>query len=178
MSNNENQYEIIFWEADPDGSGNRHVVRVPVSKEVFDDYYRPINAYRRTAQNHRRCVCPPQKRLLCDMDCGRCPYAAEGDTVSLNETVMDKDGNEIEFGDILPSDEPDVDEEMMKTELLNELERLLGALDPADRTICEMVKQGKSEREIATVLDRSQQWLHYHKNILFARLKEVLEKFL
>lgn len=178
MSNYENQYEITFWEADPDGSGKRHVVRVPVAKDVFDDYYRPINAYRRTAQNHGRCVCPENKRLLCNMDCGYCPYAVKGDMVSLNETITDKDGNEIEFGDTLPSDEPGVDEEMMKAELLAELERLLKNLEPTELQLCEMVKQGKTVVEMASFFNITPTGLRKRKTKLFERLKTALEIFL
>lgn len=37
---------------------------IEVSKEVHDDYYRDINAYRRTQQNHGRCACPKGKLPL------------------------------------------------------------------------------------------------------------------
>ncbi len=41
--------------------------RVPCTKEQFNDYYRDINAYRRTQMNHGRCVCLPSKWLTCDI---------------------------------------------------------------------------------------------------------------
>lgn len=42
---------------------------IEVSKEVHDDYYRDINAFRRTQQNYGRCVCPKADYRYCDMDC-------------------------------------------------------------------------------------------------------------
>ena len=55
MSNNDKQYTIYLRSAEP---GKR---RVPCTKQQFDDYYRDINAYRRTQMNHGRCVCPPSR---------------------------------------------------------------------------------------------------------------------
>lgn len=70
---------------------------IPCTKEQFDDYYRDINAYRRTQQNHGRCVCPPSKRLSCDMDCYSCPYHTLGDMSSLDSGLKDDDDDEIEL---------------------------------------------------------------------------------
>ena len=60
MPNQDKQYTIYLRSAN---------LRVPCTKQQFDDYYRDINAYRRTQMNHGRCVCPPSKWLHCDMDC-------------------------------------------------------------------------------------------------------------
>lgn len=69
MPNQDKQYTIYLRSAN---------LRVPCTKQQFDDYYRDINAYRRTQMNHGRCVCPPSKRLQCDMDCCTCPHRTNG----------------------------------------------------------------------------------------------------
>lgn len=81
---------------------------VPVSKEDFNNYYRGINAYRRTEQNHGRCTCPASKRLMCDMDCFNCPYRTCGDTSSLNNNRTDEDGNEMNWLDELQEKMPEL----------------------------------------------------------------------
>lgn len=81
---------------------------VPVTKEDFDNYYRDINAYRRTQQNHGRCVCPPSKRLSCDMDCYGCPYHTPGDMSSLDSGRIDNEGSEMSWLDELQEEMPDL----------------------------------------------------------------------
>lgn len=80
MSNNDKQYTIYLRSAEP---GKR---RVPCTKQQFDDYYRDINAYRRTQMNHGRCVCPPSRWLHCDMDCCTCPHRTSGDISYLDDS--------------------------------------------------------------------------------------------
>lgn len=81
---------------------------VPCTKEQFDDYYRDINAYRRTQQNHGRCVCPASKRLMCDMDCWTCPYRTAGDLSSLDAGHTDDEGKEMNWLDHLQEKMPDL----------------------------------------------------------------------
>ena len=68
--------------------------RVYVTKEQFEEYYREINTFRMKQKRHKRCSCPKARILDCDMDCGNCPYAVLGDTDSLNDVIVNKDGNE------------------------------------------------------------------------------------
>ena len=82
--------------------------KVYVTKQQFDDYYRDINAYRRTQQNHGKCVCPPSKRLMCDMDCLTCPYHTTGDTRSLDHCLTDEEGNEMHWLDHLQEKLPEL----------------------------------------------------------------------
>jgi hypothetical protein len=79
---------------------------VSVSKADYDNYYRDINAYRRRQQEHGRCVCPANKRYLCDMDCWTCRFHKAGDELSLDYTVTDDDGNEKSWLDDLADDAP------------------------------------------------------------------------
>lgn len=82
-ANQSNQYRIYIKESKS---------WVDVNKEFYTDYYRDINAYRKRQQEHGRCVCPANKRYLCDMDCITCPYAKAGDQLSLDNTVSDGEG--------------------------------------------------------------------------------------
>ena len=66
---------------------------IEVSKEVHDDYYRDINAFRRTQQKHGSCVCPKANYRYCDM------YAAD----SLRQ--WDKFGGIIDWtGEVVTSE--------------------------------------------------------------------------
>ena len=82
--------------------------RVPVTKEEFDNYYRDINAYRRTQQNHGRCVCPPSRWLTCDMDCWNCPYRTAGDISSLDSGRYYDDGDEVNWLEQLQEEKPEL----------------------------------------------------------------------
>lgn len=99
MKTNDNHYYIYLRAAKQ---------RIPCTKEQFDDYYRDINAYRRTQQNHGRCVCPPSKRLSCDMDCYSCPYHTPGDMSSLDSGLKDADGEEMNWLVHLQEEMPDL----------------------------------------------------------------------
>ena len=119
MENNEKQYTIIFWEIDPEEKGKKRIVRVPTTREAFDDYYRPINAYRKNEQRHGRCVCPARCRLLCNMDCETCQYRVLGDACSLNEAVEDDEGNTTERIETIAAD-TDIQAEYEYKELLSQ----------------------------------------------------------
>ena len=145
MKNNANQYYIYLR------SSNQ---RVAVTKEQFDDYYRDINAYRRTQQNHGRCVCPPSKRLLCDMDCFNCPYRTDGDVYSLDDNLCFEDGKEMNRLDYLqlempelqtPSNEDIVADTIYMQKMLDRLSELM----PQAIEIGCLRQQGLSEDTIA-----------------------------
>ena len=75
--------------------------QVPVTEQEFNDYYRDINSFRKKQERHGKCVCPSYKRLDCDMDCETCPFRRAGDSLSLNYTVKDDEGNERSWLDDL-----------------------------------------------------------------------------
>ena len=99
MTNQDKQYSIYLRSAK---------LSVPCTKQQFDDYYRDINAYRRTQMNHGRCVCPPSKWLHCDMDCCTCPHRTSGDLSSLDDNYTDEEGNETPWLDRLQEKMPDL----------------------------------------------------------------------
>lgn len=101
MQTNDNQYFIYVR------STNQ---RIACTKQQFEDYYRDINAYRRTQMNHGRCVCPKSKWLTCDMDCYTCPYRTNGDISYLDDNLKDNEGNEMNWLDYLQLRMPDLQE--------------------------------------------------------------------
>ena len=149
---------------------------VPVSKTDFDNYYRDVNAYRRRQQEHGRCVCPASKRYLCDMDCCTCRFHKGGDELSLDYTVTVKDGNEKSW--LLPDDRPSAQSVMEDRELLDTLLHKLDELDPEGRRICELVMEGRSERDCGKEMGMARNTFVYKRDKLFAALADYLKDFI
>jgi len=127
---------------------------VPCTKEQFDDYYRDINAYRRTQMNHGRCVCPPSKRLMCDMDCWTCPYRTPGDLSSLDSGRIDDEGDEMNWLDHLQEEMPDLqtpsNEDIVTDALyMRQLLARLNEVMPQAIEIGRLREQGLSDSAIA-----------------------------
>ena len=151
---------------------------VPVSKTDFDNYYRDINAYRRRQQEHGRCVCPASKRYLCDMDCCTCRFHKGGDELSLDYTVTDEDSNEKSWLEDLPDDRPSAQFVMEDRELLDTLLHKLDELDPEGRRICELVMEGRSERDCGKEMGMPRNTFVYKRDKLFAALADYLKDFI
>ncbi|MCH4095438.1 MAG: hypothetical protein LKE88_02150 [Acidaminococcus provencensis] len=151
---------------------------VPVSKTDFDNYYRDINAYRRRQQEHGRCVCPASKRYLCDMDCCTCRFHKGGDELSLDYTVTDEDSNEKSWLEDLPDDRPSAQFVMEDRELLDTLLHKLDELDPEGRRICELVMEGRSERDCGKEMGMARNTFVYKRDKLFAALADYLKDFI
>ena len=151
---------------------------VPVSKVDYDNYYRDINAYRRRQQEHGRCVCPASKRYLCDMDCCTCRFHKGGDELSLDYTVTDEDGNEKSWLEDLPDDRPSAQSVMEDRELLDTLLHKLDELDPEGRRICELVMEGRSERDCGKEMGMARNTFVYKRDKLFAALADYLKDFI
>jgi DNA-directed RNA polymerase specialized sigma24 family protein len=151
---------------------------VPVSKTDFDNYYRDVNAYRRRQQEHGRCVCPASKRYLCDMDCCTCRFHKGGDELSLDYTVTDEDGNEKSWLEDLPDDRPSAQSVMEDRELLDTLLHKLDELDPEGRRICELVMEGRSERDCGKEMGMARNTFVYKRDKLFAALADYLKDFI
>lgn len=129
---------------------------VPVSKTDYDNYYRDINAYRRRQQEHGRCVCPANKRYLCDMDCWTCRFHKAGDELSLDYTVTDDDGNEKSWLDDLADDAPgaqsileDKMSDMAMT--IEELRRAAAAINEAASWLAEQFSSNEPTSEPTNV---------------------------
>ena len=122
---------------------------VEVTEEQYYAYYRDIWATRKRAQTHGQCMCPKSKTWMCDGDCLACEFRAAGDNLSLDYTVEDGEGNQKSWADDLPDDTPNAQSIMEDRELLCALYQKLQELDPEGRRICELIMEGKSERDIA-----------------------------
>ena len=74
---------------------------VEVTQEQYHAYYRDIWAARKRAQKHRQCMCPKSKLWLCDGDCLICKFRAPGDSLSLDLTLENENGEERSLLDML-----------------------------------------------------------------------------
>lgn len=171
MTNQDKQYTIYLRSAEP---GKR---RVPCTKQEFDDYYRDINAYRRTQMNHGRCVCPPSKWLHCDMDCCTCPYRTNGDLSSLDDNYTDEEGNETPWLDrlqekmpVLQTVSPDdqVSEALYMREILDRLCEIM----PQAIEIGRLRLEGLSEDDIAEKISIGRKTYAYR----LKKTAEILKK--
>lgn len=151
---------------------------VDVNKEFYTNYYRDINSYRKRQQEHGRCVCPASKRYLCDMDCMTCPYAKAGDQLSLDNTVSDGEGNEKSWLDDMPDESVAIVEMIEDAELLRALYAKLNELDPEGRLICQLIMEGKSERDCGKEMGLSRNTFVYRRDKLFQKLRSELKDYI
>ena len=107
--------------------------KIPVSKEVRDDYYREAARIRMKAQAHGQCVCPQSKVWACDGDCLVCEYRRSGDMASLDIPVGE-DGEDTLL-DMVPDEVPSIESVIADRDLLDRLFARLRELDPGADTI-------------------------------------------
>jgi len=142
--------------------------QVPVSEEVYRAYKRPAWAEHKRQERGKRCIGENGSR--CTGDCSQCDKLRTGSVLSLD--AFEDEGYE-------PSDAaPDPAEVVAYKLLLEELFKALEELDSDNRRICELIAQGATEREIATVLGIRQSTLNYRKRQLMARLRDRLSDFI
>lgn len=152
---------------------------IPVTEEVYRVYYRDIWATRKRAQAHGQCMCPKSKTWMCDGDCLVCEFRSAGDNLSLDYTVEDGEGNQKSWADDLQDDTLDAQSIMEDRELLCALYQKLQELDPEGRRICELIMEGKSERDIASIMGyNNQSAVNYRKQKAFDRLRILLGDYL
>lgn len=140
MNPNEKQYYIYIRSTKE---------RIPVTKQEFDDYYRDINAYRKSQMNHKLCVCPQSQWLACDMDCHTCPYRRGQEQLSLDKTkYIDYDGPRFWIEDI-PDDSISMEKVYAEITELRQLLARVEELMPEAILIGMLRLDGLSERKIA-----------------------------
>ena len=86
--------------------------------------------------------------------------------------------DELTLGDTLADDAPSAESILMDKELLDALYDELNRLDPDGRRICELIMQGKTEREIAADMGKRQSTINYQKNKVFDILRKALKDFI
>lgn len=143
--------------------------RVYVTREVHLEYYRPIWRVHDHARRKDQCGCSNWQ--LCQGDCGLCKFLAAGNTLSLEyeQEIM---------GDVRPDLTYDLESIAIDAILLEELFNALDGLYPDSRHICELIRLGKSERDITTKFGIRQSTLNYHKRKLMDELHKYLKDFI
>ncbi len=119
--------------------------RIPVTKQVYLEYYRPIWRQFKRARAHGQCSCPGHWWWKCEGDCVTCKYQNAGDKLSLDYE------KEI-LGDVHP--DPGIDVESIVTDKII-FEQLLKRLDeilPEARRIGELRLAGIPDRDIADII--------------------------
>ncbi len=149
---------------------------IEVTEEVYRDFYRPIWRTQYHARKNGECRCPKNQLWKCDGICPGCRYSAAGRKVSINTPICDDDPD-LTLEDVLESDDPSPESILMDRELLDALYDELDRLDPDGRRICELIMAGKTEREMAATLGRSQSTLNYQKRKILSLLREALKDF-
>ena len=141
MSNNENRPQIKErYIYDP---ATRQ--RIPVSDEVYNEFYRPIWNTFRKAHRHGCCSCPGSKWWLCCGDCAICKYRTAGDNLSLEyeqEVMGDTHEDESANLDCIVTDR------IVFEQLLKRLDELM----PEARQIGELRLDGRSDSDIADII--------------------------
>lgn len=93
--------------------------------------------------------------------------------------VEDGEGNQKSWADDLPDDTPNAQSIMEDRELLCALYQKLQELDPEGRRICELIMEGKSERDIASIMGyNNQSAVNYRKQKAFDRLRVLLGDYI
>ena len=148
---------------------------VEVSEDVYRAYYQPIWNTRYHAQRNGECHITKSRMWLCDGICPGCPFQTCGRSISLETPIGDGD---ITVGDTLQDDSPSPESIFLNRELIAALYKELDNLDPEGKRICELIMQGKTEREIAACTGKSHSTVNYHKNKIFSHLREALKDFI
>lgn len=145
---------------------------IETTKEEHDNYYKDINAYRRTQQNHCNCICPRQKYYYCNMDCYSCKYHVSNDTGSLDCTYEDENGNETSLVNMIPDDGKDAESIVTDKLFLKLLFERLDELMPEAKLIGELRLKGQNDNAIS-------QQMNMPRTTMLSRLnkvKKILEK--
>lgn len=138
---------------------------IPVTEEVYRAYVRPIwREQKRLERDGRCCV----NGIRCMGDCSHCPHERRRMVLSLDQ--MMEEGFE-------PADpSADVEDILEGRMLLEALFRRLEELDPDGQLLCQLLMDGKSERQIAAQFGISQVAVHKRKQKVFGLLREALDR--
>lgn len=171
MTNNDKQF-YIYLRATKE--------QILVTEHEFKAYYKDIDTFRKKQQRHGKCVCPASKRLSCDMDCNTCPFRRAGDSLSLNYTVKDDEGNEHPWLDDLTGDE-NLLEEIVSDGI--ELQRIFARIQELMPEAIEVGKyrlDGLSDVRIAELIGikntTTRSRLEKLKKTIFAEFSDFFEK--
>lgn len=152
--------------------GNRSVkaIMIPVtSKAQYDEYMRPLWADAKREERSKRCTVSNGKGKLkrCTDDCGKCERLHEGSVLSLDE--FQKDG----FEETYP--EKDIADIVVEMIFIEQLTKILDELDPDSRRICELIKEGLSDRQMASEFNLPKSTFNDKKRRMLAKLHKLLD---
>lgn len=138
MSNSENLKEHFIY--DPATKQ-----RIPVSDEIYNEFYRPIWKTFRKAHRHGTCSCPGTRWWICTGDCATCKYRTAGDSLSLEyeQEIM---------GDIREDESANLDGFVTDRIVFELLLKRLDELMPDARRIGELRLDGFSDSNIANII--------------------------
>ena len=94
---------------------------VPVTEEIYREYYRPIWRLQKEAQKNGQCVCPKSKLWICDSDCATCEYRAAGNTISLDAPMENADGDGFSLIDTIDDPTSNFSDTLVDRLLLEQL---------------------------------------------------------
>lgn len=155
------------------GSKNVKAIMVPVaSKAQYDEYMRPLWAGVKREERSRRCTVSNGKGKLkrCTEDCSKCERLHEGSVISLDE--LQNEGFEVAHTE---NDPANIVIDMM---LLEELTKALEELDPDSRRICELIKEGFSDREMAAECKLPKSTFSDKKRRLLSKLRKHIDEII
>ena len=112
---------------------------VPVTEEVYLEYYRPIWRIQKSARKNGQCVCPKTKLWRCDGDCAVCGYRAAGNTLSLDAPMENVNGDEMCLGDTISDPDAAFADIVLDSMFLEQLLDELAERNPDGKLICELI---------------------------------------
>ena len=149
--------------------GNKIVsaIMVPATKEQYEAFMQPLWAEMKREERSRRCTVSDGKGKLkrCELDCKSCEKMKDGAPLSL-ESFFEE--TELEFEDA----DANQCEAILTAMLFEDLFESLRNQAPELAPIFEMLYDGKSQRTIATIIDKPQSSLNY----MIKRMKKILQQ--
>ena len=111
---------------------------------------------------------------ICDGDCGLCEYQRPGNTRSLDDPIVNANGEEFCLLDTLEDQGSNFADTLVDRLLLEKLLDELGELDPEGKRICELIMEESSKTEIAERL-QCEFGGNWYKSKAVYREKQVLD---
>lgn len=149
------------------GSKIVSAIMIPATKEQYEAYMQPLWAEMKREERSRRCTVSDGNGNLkrCELDCKACKKMKDGAPLSL-ESFFEE--TELEFED------PDANqcEAILTAMLFEDLLESLRNQAPELAPIFEMLYDGKSQRTIATIIDKPQSSLNY----MIKRMKKIIQQ--
>ncbi|NLU45117.1 MAG: hypothetical protein GXX11_09730 [Acholeplasmataceae bacterium] len=122
---------------------------IPVSVKIYYEYYRPIWALRKKAQQHAQCLCPYKELWTCDGECAICEHRAPGDLRSLDYTFTNSIGVKTCLLDILESEDSEFESIIDNKLVAIEAWSYLSKAAPFILQVATFKTQGLTDKEIA-----------------------------